>query len=406
MMVTKLIHLKSVVYSLSVASLLCIGIRMWSVRTHTENAEAVAHRSNSLHVVELETRLFQSHTTLVSIKRKEHRATLTYGNLCTADFRHKSLLVLSNFSCEGIIYESERYKTNLQEAFSFMERTPIGKTADEYYIALVRDCQIFKNTLGYHIVPLPDEDLDFSIAFNLLIHNRVEQFERLLRAIYRPQNSYCIHVDAKSSDKFVMAVRGIAGCFHNVFVASKLESVVYAGYSRLQADINCMKDQLKSPINWRYLLNTAANAYPLKTNAEIVKILKTYNGANDIRGVSSPHLKWRWENEWTEPLGKKGYRVSLTGRRQPPPPHNLTIVKGSAYGIFSRKFVNYLINDKVAQDYLEWCRTTYSPDEHYWNTLHHTYYNPHISPPGSYSGSYYIFLCISKLTEFNVIIIR
>ena len=128
-----------------------------------------------------------------------------------------------------------------------------------YFIELTQDCNLYRKTLGYRILPLADEDVDFSIAFNILAHNNISQFERLFRAIYRPQNSYCIHIDTKASEKFQLAVRGIAGCFHNVFVASKLESVEYAGYSRLQADINCMKDQLKSPFNWRYLLNTAAN---------------------------------------------------------------------------------------------------------------------------------------------------
>ena len=34
--------------------------------------------------------------------------------------------------------------------------------------------------------------------------------------------------------------------------------------------------------NWKYYLNLASQAFPLKTNAELVTILKTYNGSNDI----------------------------------------------------------------------------------------------------------------------------
>jgi hypothetical protein len=194
--------------------------------------------------------------------------------------------------------------------------------------------------------------------------------------------------------RFQRALRAVVSCFDNVFIASKLEAIVYAGYSRLQADINCMKDHLKSPIKWRYLINTASNAYPLKTNAEITKIFKIYNGANDIKAAGfawTSHLKERWELEHIEPSAWNKSDGSLltpyhSGRTLPQPPHNLTIVKGSAYSSFSRAFVDYLINDNVAKDYLHFCRRTYSPDEHYWNTLHHTYYNPHIHPPGSYSG--------------------
>ena len=111
------------------------------------------------------------------------------------------------------------------------------------------------------------------------------QVERLLRAIYRPQNMYCIHIDLNSPAEVHAGMMALARCFPNVFIASKLEYVVYAGFSRLQADINCMSDHVKQDDRWRYLINVAGEAFPLRTNAEIVKILKIYNGANDIEGI-------------------------------------------------------------------------------------------------------------------------
>ena len=43
-----------------------------------------------------------------------------------------------------------------------------------------------------------------------------------------------------------------------------------------------MSDMLNINPNWKYYLNLASQAFPLKTNAQLVKILKTYNGSNDI----------------------------------------------------------------------------------------------------------------------------
>ena len=111
------------------------------------------------------------------------------------------------------------------------------------------------------------------------------QVERLLRAIYRPQNVYCIHIDLHSPGGVHVGMLSLVRCFPNVFIASKLEYVVYGGFSRLQADINCMRDHVKKNDRWRYLINLAGEAFPLRTNAEIVKILKIYNGANDIEGT-------------------------------------------------------------------------------------------------------------------------
>ena len=109
--------------------------------------------------------------------------------------------------------------------------------------------------------------------------------ERLLRVIYRPQNVYCVHVDLNSPPEVHAGMASLARCFDNVLVASKLEYIVYAGFSRLQADINCMSDHVTRGGDWRYLINLAGEAFPLRTNSEIVKILKIYNGANDIEGI-------------------------------------------------------------------------------------------------------------------------
>ena len=51
------------------------------------------------------------------------------------------------------------------------------------------------------------------------------QVERLLRAIYMPQNVYCIHIDSKSPDNVQHSAAAIANCFDNVFIASRQESV-------------------------------------------------------------------------------------------------------------------------------------------------------------------------------------
>ena len=104
--------------------------------------------------------------------------------------------------------------------------------------------QAYKANLGYHTKAASQNEADFPIAYNILTHKDVHQIEFLLRAIYRPQNVYCIHIDAKQPISFQSGLRAIAACFENVYIASKLESVVYAGFTRLQADINCMQDQV------------------------------------------------------------------------------------------------------------------------------------------------------------------
>jgi len=72
---------------------------------------------------------------------------------------------------------------------------------------------------------LSAEEAEFPLAFSIAMYRDVEQAERLLRAIYQPQNLYCIHVDLKSSLLIHRSMAAIARCFHNVWLATRLDAV-------------------------------------------------------------------------------------------------------------------------------------------------------------------------------------
>ncbi|XP_048337897.1 beta-1,3-galactosyl-O-glycosyl-glycoprotein beta-1,6-N-acetylglucosaminyltransferase 3 [Sphaerodactylus townsendi] len=234
------------------------------------------------------------------------------------------------------------------------------------YLDLTQNCGLFKESRRFVQFPLSKEEEDFPVAYSMVIHEKIEMFERLLRSIYAPQNIYCVHVDRKAPDAFKEAVRAIASCFENVFVASRLEEVVYASWSRVQADLNCMGDLLASKVRWRYLLNTCGTDFPIKTNAEIVRALKALNLQNNMeseRPSSGKMLRWKYRHEVTD-------SVSRTDTEKSPPPHSIQMFTGSAYIVVTREFVQHILEDPIAKEFLEWSKDTYSPDEHLWATLH------------------------------------
>ncbi|GFS12918.1 beta-1,3-galactosyl-O-glycosyl-glycoprotein beta-1,6-N-acetylglucosaminyltransferase [Elysia marginata] len=67
-----------------------------------------------------------------------------------------------------------------------------------------------------------------------------------------------------------------------------------------------------------------------------------------------------------------------------PAPHGITPVKGSVHTILNRATVEFIVHDKIAQDFLEWLKTTFIPDETLWASIN---YNPHLKVPGTYNGS-------------------
>ncbi|XP_040269779.1 beta-1,3-galactosyl-O-glycosyl-glycoprotein beta-1,6-N-acetylglucosaminyltransferase 3-like [Bufo bufo] len=252
---------------------------------------------------------------------------------------------------------------------------------EQDYINMTHDCKYFKGFRKYITIPMSKEEEDFSIAYSMVVHEKIDMFERLLRAIYAPQNIYCVHVDEKSTQQFKAAVRAITSCFDNVFVASKLVRVVYASWSRVQADFNCMEDLLQKNVSWRYLLNTCGTDFPLKTNAEIVRVLKTLNGKNTMESEEpSEGKKNRWKHHY-----EVGDHISETQTLKLPSPINTPMFTGNAYFVVSRAFVKYIFEDPQILKFIDWVKDTYSPDEHLWATLNRM---PGVPGSAPYSKKY------------------
>lgn len=250
-------------------------------------------------------------------------------------------------------------------------------------------CPQYQIQSHYITSPLSEEEAAFPLAYIMVIHKDFNTFERLFRAIYMPQNVYCVHVDSKATETFKEAVRRLVSCFPNAFLASKMERVVYGGFSRLQADLNCMKDLVASKVHWKYVLNTCGQDFPLKTNKEIVTYLKRFKGKNITPGVLPPeHAVGRTKYVHQERKGRGGYFVQKTDKLKTPPPHQLIIYFGTAYVALTWDFVNFTLNDERAIALLEWSKDTYSPDEHFWVTLNRIPGVPGAMPPNaSWTGN-------------------
>ncbi|KAE8617531.1 hypothetical protein XENTR_v10009106 [Xenopus tropicalis] len=239
---------------------------------------------------------------------------------------------------------------------------------DESFINATSDCKLFRQRRKYVMFSLSKEEQDFPIAYSMVIHDNIEMFERLLRAIYTPHNIYCVHMDKKSPESFHQAVRAITSCFGNVFVASKLVNVVYASWRRVQADLNCMEDLLQSKVPWKYLINTCGTDFPIKTNAEMVKALKSLNGHNSMESEIPPnHKKRRWEYHFE--LKEDSNNIVLTNTRKKPSPLPVPVFSGNAYIVVTRNFVNALFVNPTVRSFITWAKDTYSPDEYLWATL-------------------------------------
>nr|XP_061795733.1 beta-1,3-galactosyl-O-glycosyl-glycoprotein beta-1,6-N-acetylglucosaminyltransferase 7-like [Nerophis lumbriciformis] len=248
-------------------------------------------------------------------------------------------------------------------------------------------CSHLMRDLHFITRPLSRKERDYPLAFILTVHKELKLFLRVLRAIYTPQNIYCVHVDAKAPQEYKEAIQKLVSCFDNIFLSSRSENVTYAGFSRLKADLHCMADLAKSKVGWKKVVNMCGQDFPIMSNLELVQYMqsKEWRDINMTPGVKQPiPFRHRTERQHKEIVGS---HVALIGLKKDPPPHKMQIYFGTAYYALTRGFVDFVLKSPKARDLLEWSRDTYSPDEHYWVTLNHMAEAPGSNPDGGWEGA-------------------
>lgn len=83
---------------------------------------------------------------------------------------------------------------------------------------------------------------------------------------------------------------------------------------------------------------------------------------------------------------------------KPPPPFGINFTKGSVHIVAVRGFVEYVVYNRTATEFLNWVKDTYCVDETFFSTLNH---NPHLRVPGSYLGllntNCYYHICYARV---------
>ncbi|XP_067672892.1 beta-1,3-galactosyl-O-glycosyl-glycoprotein beta-1,6-N-acetylglucosaminyltransferase-like [Haliotis asinina] len=231
---------------------------------------------------------------------------------------------------------------------------------------LLKNCTRFRYTHRYEDKPVTSEELEYPLAFAVKMHTAPEQAEQLLRAIYRPHNVYCIHVDQKAEAGVFETMKSIADCLDNVVVIENRTTVVYMSSAAIQAEMKCMQKLMESEVKWKYYINLAGQEFPLRTNLEIVMMLKRLNGANDIESYDHPRFQeWRFKKKFLVIDGK----LEQTDVNKERFGYDIQLSKGSAYGMFKREFVKFVLTDDVARKLINWLNDTSSPEENLWATL-------------------------------------
>ncbi|KAI6220032.1 hypothetical protein M3Y99_01632400 [Aphelenchoides fujianensis] len=110
----------------------------------------------------------------------------------------------------------------------------------------------------------------------MVVYTDVAQVYFALSAIYQPQNAYCIAVDGKSSPEFKRRIHALAGCLPNITVI-EVPPIGWCTASVLDALYTCFSNLTLADHPWQYYQYVTGFDLPLKTNLEMVRILKQLN---------------------------------------------------------------------------------------------------------------------------------
>ena len=180
--------------------------------------------------------------------------------------------------------------------------------------------------------------------------------ELSLATIFRPQNSYCVHVDHKSSALFRSTVANMLECYRRKFPGSYIYpatmsyDVYWGHFSIVEAELICMRDLLTNGRNWSYVLDMAGSEVMLATNLELVNILSQQEGERFVSSFPMPE-EWKIarvvkKRNYDDPvnLGELGSLES--------PPHNISLYAGGKSWALPRHFIQLLIRHPVAQHFI------------------------------------------------------
>ena len=243
------------------------------------------------------------------------------------------------------------------------------KSFDDW--AMSGDCEKIKSEFTNNLYTAKEE-LDFPLAFSMNIHDHPQQIYRFLKVIYRPHNLYCLHYDQKANDKMKNITENIGKCLDNVLVPSRHVNVVWNCYTIMEAQLVCMKELLKARSEsypWQYMITLCGMELPLRTNREIVHMLKRLNGTSGLPQHSTP------KDQLQERFTKKAVIRSdntchLTYQKLGPVPHGIEIRKSLAYFSLTPDFVNYLFTNKVALELYEYMKGASNSEEHYFSSIY------------------------------------
>src|SRR5690348_16302355 len=92
------------------------------------------------------------------------------------------------------------------------------------------------------------------LAYLILIHHLPNQFKRMLRAIYHPDNIYLVHADLKSPPEIHKAVEEIIASYRSNVSKFSPQRCVYLGWTVVETRLKAISHHLALDGEWQFVI--------------------------------------------------------------------------------------------------------------------------------------------------------
>jgi len=207
-----------------------------------------------------------------------------------------------------------------------------------------------------------------AIVYLILVHRYPGQFKRLFRAIYHLANYYLVHVDRRSGVGLQTEIQDFLSSFPNASLL-KSKSILWGGYSLVDAELRGIKELLKMGSEWEFFINLSAQDFPLKSQMYIQDFLSRNIGKDFIKVANQskfrPDTLSRIENYVTE----SGDSMLSTPILKRPYLRAVTPYIGNQWMILSRKFCEFVSYSPEVDRFKRFYRHTFIADEGFFQTV-------------------------------------
>ena len=205
------------------------------------------------------------------------------------------------------------------------------------------------------------------IAYFILVHRFPEQFKRLFKAIYHPENYYLIHLDKKTSLEIYDDIQDFLANFLNAYMLVS-ENVVWGGYSMVQAELSGIKYLLDINAEWDFFINLSGQDFPLKSQDFICDFLGKNKGNNFIKianqATDRPETMNRIENYFVETdTGFSGIPYKRAYLK------DVISYIGGQWKILTRECCEFICNSDEVKKFEDYYLYTLIPDESFFQTV-------------------------------------